>query len=57
MIEAAKLKLPFRLLMRTALNILLELVVGAVPIFGDMFDFSFRGNLRKVWLLNTYLQR
>ena len=56
-LEAAKLKLPFRLLARMTLNILIELVVGIVPIFGDMFDFAFKANLRNVRLLNEYLQR
>ena len=54
---AIKLKLPFRILARMTLNILIDLVVGIVPIFGDIFDFSFKANLRNVRLLNAYLSK
>lgn len=56
-LEAARLKVPFRVLARMGLNILIELIVGIVPIFGDMFDFAFKANLRNVRLLNAYLSR
>lgn len=56
-LEAAKLKLPFRLLARMTLNILIELVIGIVPIFGDMFDFAFKANLRNVRILNAHLSK
>lgn len=54
-VEAARLKVPFRVLARMGLNVLIELVVGIVPIFGDIFDFAFKANLRNVRLLNEYL--
>ena len=54
---AVKLKLPFRLLARMTLNILVDLVIGIVPIFGDIFDFSFKANVRNVRLLNQYLSK
>ncbi|ART81538.1 hypothetical protein CBP31_01910 [Oceanisphaera profunda] len=54
-VEAARLKVPFRVLARMSLNVLIELVVGIVPIFGDIFDFAFKANLRNVRLLNEYL--
>lgn len=56
-VEAARLKLPFRVLARMAMNVLIELVVGIVPIVGDIFDFAFKANLRNVRLLNEYLSK
>ena len=56
-VEAARLKVPFRVLARMAMNILIELVVGIVPIVGDMFDFAFKANLRNARLLNEYLSK
>lgn len=56
-VEAARLKVPFRVLARMGLNVLIELVVGIVPIFGDIFDFAFKANLRNVRLLNEYLSK
>ncbi len=54
-LEAARMKLPGRVLVRMGLNVLLELVVGIIPIFGDLFDFAFKANRRNVRLLNEYL--
>jgi hypothetical protein len=36
---------------RMALNLLVELGVGAIPIVGDLFDFGFKANVRNVRLL------
>ncbi|MGO4998571.1 DUF4112 domain-containing protein [Oceanisphaera sp. W20_SRM_FM3] len=55
-VEAARLKVPLRVLARMGLNVLIEFVVGIVPIFGDIFDFAFKANLRNVRLLNAYLR-
>lgn len=56
-VEAARLKLPFRLLARMAMNVLIELVVGVIPIVGDIFDFAFKANLRNMQLMNEYLSK
>ena len=56
-VEAARLKLPFRLLARMAMNVLIELVVGVIPIVGDIFDFAFKANLRNMRILNEYLSK
>lgn len=56
-VEAARLKLPFRLLARMTMNILIELVVGVIPIVGDIFDFAFKANLRNMRILNEYLSK
>ena len=37
-------------------NVLLELVVGLVPLVGDLFDFAFKANRRNVALLEDYIE-
>jgi hypothetical protein len=38
-------------------NLGLDLVVGAIPVVGDLFDFGFRANRRNVELLRRHLER
>jgi hypothetical protein len=39
---------------RMALNILLDTVVGAIPILGNVFDFAYKSNERNVALLRAH---
>ncbi|OGX91449.1 DUF4112 domain-containing protein [Hymenobacter coccineus] len=39
---------------RMALNILLDTVVGAVPVLGNIFDFAYKSNERNVALLRRH---
>ncbi|RZK97323.1 MAG: DUF4112 domain-containing protein, partial [Hymenobacter sp.] len=39
---------------RMALNILIDTVVGAIPILGSVFDFTFKSNERNVALLRRH---
>ncbi|MDO7845681.1 DUF4112 domain-containing protein [Hymenobacter sp. M29] len=39
---------------RMALNILLDTVVGAIPLLGNVFDFAYRSNERNVALLRRH---
>ncbi|ALW86369.1 hypothetical protein AUC43_15515 [Hymenobacter sedentarius] len=39
---------------RMALNILLDTVVGAVPVLGNLFDFAYKSNERNVALLRSH---
>ncbi len=54
-LRAALLRVPASILARMGLNVLLEVVVGAVPLLGDLFDVAFRANLRNVRLLEAFL--
>ncbi|WP_221032448.1 DUF4112 domain-containing protein [Actomonas aquatica] len=54
--EGARLGVPGRNLWRMAGNILLETVVGAVPIAGDLFDFAWQANVRNVRLIERTLR-
>ncbi|WP_072008618.1 DUF4112 domain-containing protein [Hymenobacter sp. IS2118] len=39
---------------RMALNILLDTVIGAIPILGNVFDFAYKSNERNVALLRRH---
>lgn len=53
--QAVKMKVPRAILARMALNILLESVIGVIPVVGDIFDFMFKANQRNVDLMRKYL--
>lgn len=45
-----------KLILKMLGNILFDSVIGAVPILGDIFDFSFRANRRNVNLLKEHYE-
>ena len=55
--EARALGAPPALLARMLANIGIEVIGGAVPIVGDLFDMAFKANLRNLALLETWLRR
>jgi hypothetical protein len=55
LLAAARYGVPVRLTLRMALNIGIELVIGAVPLVGDFFDIAWKANIRNVRLLEDYL--
>lgn len=42
------------IVVRMALNILIDTVVGAIPILGNVFDFAYKSNERNVALLRRH---
>lgn len=54
LLRARRFGLPGSVMARMAGNVLLELVVGAVPVAGDLFDFVFKANRRNVALMEKY---
>lgn len=54
-IAARRLGASWGVVMRMLGNVGLEVVVGTVPVIGDLFDMAFKANLRNVALLETYL--
>jgi hypothetical protein len=42
------------LMLRMLGNILLDALVGAIPLLGDLFDFGFKANRRNVTMLQRY---
>ena len=43
-------------LARMVLNILVDAIVGAVPILGDLFDVAFKANMRNMKLMQEHYQ-
>ena len=53
--EAARAGASASLVLRMALNVALETLIGVVPVAGDLFDFGFKANARNVRLLRDNL--
>jgi len=54
-VEAARLGIPRATLGKMVSNILLESVVGAIPLVGDWFDFAWKANTKNMELLEAHL--
>lgn len=55
--EARRLGVPKRTLLRMAANVGADLVIGAIPLIGDLGDFAFKANRKNVRLLERHLER
>jgi len=55
-IEAAQLGASTTTLLRMVFNVLLEALVGVVPLFGDVFDFVWKANDKNFALLERQLR-
>jgi hypothetical protein len=55
--EAARLGAPRSVLLKMAFNIGVDAVFGAIPLFGDLFDFTWKANRRNVRLIESFLDR
>lgn len=53
--EAARLGAPKSILLKMAFNIAVDAIAGALPIFGDLFDFGWKANQRNARILGDYL--
>lgn len=54
---ALRHRVALRHVVRMVINILLDLFIGEIPIFGDIFDIAFEENMRNVRLLLRYRDR
>lgn len=57
LLEAIKLKVPTALKMRMMSNVMLDWLIGLVPILGDLADIAFKANIRNYNLLKTYVEQ
>ena len=57
LVEAIRLGASRATVLRIAGNVALDALVGAVPLFGDIFDFAWKANLRNVALLERHLAK
>lgn len=53
---ALLLGLPVAALTRMAGNLLLDLLLGMLPVVGDIFDFGYKANARNLHLIESYLE-
>jgi len=53
-IHAVRLRIPKIVITRMMLNTGLDLLAGAVPLIGDLFDAGFKANLRNLALLERH---
>ena len=56
-LEAWRMGAPPGLLVRMAVNVALDVLVGAVPVVGSVFDFAFKANRRNLRLLREFLAK
>jgi Domain of unknown function (DUF4112) len=57
LVIAAQLGIPKVVLVRMGINIAMNTIIGAIPIFGDIISIWFRSNVRNVDLLERSLGR
>jgi hypothetical protein len=55
--ESARLGAPKSILIKMAFNVAIDAILGAIPLVGDFFDFTWKANLRNVKLLHEYLEK
>jgi hypothetical protein len=56
-VGALRHRVPARIIARMVWNVLVDLLFGAVPVAGDVFDFLFEENVRNMRLLERYRDR
>jgi hypothetical protein len=55
-IEAARMGLPRKALMQMVMNLVIDTVVGTVPVLGDVFDVFSKANLRNMQIVESHAQ-
>lgn len=55
--EAYRTGCGISVLLRMLFNIFLEDAIKVIPVFGQMFDFYWKSNIRNVLLLENYLEK
>jgi len=56
-IAMTKYRVPKPVAARMALNVLLDIAVGSIPLVGDVFDVAFKANTRNLQLLTGVAQQ
>jgi hypothetical protein len=55
--RAIRLGASASVILRMLFNLLLELIIGAIPVLGDLFDFAFKANQRNMKILRSHLEK
>ncbi|MEM1230615.1 MAG: DUF4112 domain-containing protein [Pseudomonadota bacterium] len=53
-LQAWRAAVPGAVLLRMLLNVLIEAVIGVIPVLGDLFDMVWKSNTRNATLLRAY---
>lgn len=56
-IESAKMGVSKPILIKMIINVIIDFLVGTVPIFGDLFDFAWKANIYNLQLLEEHLKQ
>jgi hypothetical protein len=56
LLHAVRLRIPRVVQLRMLMNAAIDLVIGAIPLAGDLFDFGWKANVRNLALLERYAQ-
>jgi hypothetical protein len=56
-LEAARAGASKGALIKMTINVIIDFVVGMIPILGDLFDVAFKANLRNIKVLEDDLKR
>ena len=54
LLHGVRLRVPKIVLARMTINVALDLLAGAVPIVGDLFDAGYKSNMRNLGLLERH---
>ncbi len=57
LIRATNLNIPKIIIIRMALNIIIDQLIGMIPIFGDIFDFVWKSNEMNYRLVSEYSRK
>lgn len=52
--HAVRMRIPRVVQLRMAINAVIDLLIGFVPVVGDLFDFGWKANVRNLALLERY---
>ena len=55
--ESWRLKLGTKVILKILLNILIDWLIGMIPVLGDLFDVAFKSNLRNAKLVAEAIQK
>jgi len=56
-VTAVRMGVPKPVVGRMGANVLMETVLGAIPLLGDLFDLAFKANVRNYQLLEQYFEK
>ena len=57
LIEAHRMNAGRVLMLRMLINILIDTVIGAIPVLGDLFDIGFKANIRNAKMLREWAEK